>query len=458
VTQQELDDLFRANSERGEFSPEPGEWEAMTALLDQDERQERYARRVSIAWMTLFTLLILGGFYGLWQSQQSESQPEPFATVKGPVADLNSLQQSSTSSQGTLESTEETKALVDAAITSATRSNQEAFGEVNNSTAQNSTKNLIAEATPTSSSTKATSKASEVANELPVKFEAIQTESFSPVVFVKSKIQPSSSNDEQGLSESAVRGADLSNSSSLNSSAENADNQVAAAFSAIPQNELVAFELIPTYLSNATPAIATPAIASPAKAVSQFGLGVFAGQELTSVAMSNKLRLGTRVGAQLRYKVLPQWSLDLGATYVRKSYMAPKGEMQNTVGLFFDGVLPSQTDGKSSVLEIPLTVTFLPNGHGNQGPFLTGGLISYRIFREDMAFTYDQPTTQVTEATYHNKQSLFGTSHVQVGYQFVPNNGPAWRVGPYLQVPISMVGTGDLPIYSLGLQLGVELF
>jgi len=82
VTHQELDDIFRANSERGEFAPQPGEWEEMTAMLDEDERKERHARWVSIGWMSLFILLICAGVYGLWSNQSGvASNPAPIASV-----------------------------------------------------------------------------------------------------------------------------------------------------------------------------------------------------------------------------------------------------------------------------------------------------------------------------------------------------------------------------------------
>jgi len=56
--------------------------------------------------------------------------------------------------------------------------------------------------------------------------------------------------------------------------------------------------------------------------------------------------------------------------------------MKNTLGLFVDEALPVQTDGQCDILEIPLTVTYLTQGHGNAGAFVSGGLLSYHIFRE----------------------------------------------------------------------------
>ncbi len=453
MTHKELDDLFRANSERGEFAPEPGEWEAMTALLDEDERKDRYAQWVSIAWMSLFVLLISGGVYGLWATQQSDSDQQGISIDSNqPIASLQEVQSSTTLAKQTFESAnQELNTSIDLSDNAlATSSNNSPSQAVENTS--KSVSSSIESASLAASSIAASSAETDrsaVESPLVGTFNGRNTTTALLVSQDKSTSLPvteSQDNLETNTKLGKVNSAALIASNEL-------IEESLTSLERLPLNELNRLSIPLSLQGNQSPKVSLPDATW-----SRFGLGFFVAQELNSVAMSDKMRLGTRAGVQLRYNPLPKWSIDLGASYARKSYMAPKGEMQNTLGLFFDDVLPAQTDGECDILEIPLTLTYLPNGHGNAGPFISGGLISYRIFREEMVFHYDQPTSQTTKASAPDKGALFGTSQLQVGYQFVPNKGPAWRVGPYLHVPISMVGSGDLPIYSVGLQAGFELF
>lgn len=462
MTHQELDDLFRANSERGEFAPELGEWEEMTAMLDEDERRERYARWVSIGWMSLFVVLIASGVYGLWSIGGIGSEPAPTSKeVVTPVAEVPSIQRDvniADATQNPLSAGASTQSSVE----------DEALFESSVDQAQGSIQ-VDASAKPAASSFDAgTSRADIAAATHTAKTSKLANErSHNGAASPGGSSLPSTSSSQrasQVLAKADTRAAVVPSTFPLNVGGKKSvseELQPTLSFTsapALPQTALVPFTVNEASLSQEVAFVAPPNVLAEARSWSKYSLGLFVAEELTSVAMSKEVRLGTRVGALLHYKPFRQWSVDLGVSYAHKSYMAPDGEMKNTLGLFVDDVLPSQTDGECDILEIPLTVSFLPQGHGQAGPFVSAGLLSYRIFREQMVFHYDEPTSQVQGAMAPDMGSLFGTLHFQAGYRFVPKRGPAWRVGPYVQVPMTMVGSGKLPIYSGGFQVEVELF
>ena len=450
MTHKELDDLFRANSERGEFAPEPGEWEAMTALLDEDERRDRYAWWVSVGWFSLFVLLIAGGLYGLYINQSVSKRDTPTSKTSIPIA---SVEEGNGVNENSVDFSS-SEALV--------------IEEISGDAGVVSNEALVSnQANPQLKKSSATSLAT---SKLPVASRLIETNevvSSSNSTSINQVV--SSPKDNQ---QAPKIGVDLMASAAatvVSKSQDLIEKEVASTIanepllSPLDRNELEAIALKRPELEqldlDELVLPPSPRVLSTQSTWSKFGVGLFAAQELTSVAMSNHMRMGSRFGAQFHYKPFKQWSLELGVSYAHKSYMAPDAEMQNTLGLFIDDVLPSQTDGECDMIEVPLTLSFLPNGHGQAGPFVSGGVVSYRIFKEEMVFHYNEPTIQVGEATVPDAvNAIFGSAHLQVGYRFVPKRGPSWRVGPYLQVPMTMVGSGKLPIYSGGLQLEVELF
>ena len=459
MTHQELDELFRANSERGEFSPEPGEWEQMTALLDEDERRERIARWVSMLWIAVFALLIIGGMAGLWYYQQ---QPQPQPVVAG---------SSSIQSQAPDQQTDNAAVTLAGEDSDINQNNSASQAQIGESLLTENTEQLPTDTDPAFAKTRPASTASgstSANQDLPTvsrRSVAVKT-----TAEEAAENHVTSSGNLNGNRESSqVSGSDASFSQSAA-----ANDAKAVSDPSTQSNPAIAAEEESDRSTDDLTALPTLALQQvdfqtqlspniPAdfwQGQSRWGFGAFIAEEITSVRMSNRVRLGTRIGLQARYYANTRWSFDLGVAYARKHYRGSEADMQAMQYLFVDEVMPFQTDGACDLIEVPLSASFLFADRNHSGLFLNAGLLSRYVFREHMHFHYNQqaPNQPSEVVATDGLGTLVGTTHFQFGYRFVTQNGPAWRLGPYVQVPVAMLGHAKLPLYSVGLQAEFELF
>jgi len=109
--------------------------------------------------------------------------------------------------------------------------------------------------------------------------------------------------------------------------------------------------------------------------------------------------------------------------------------------------------------EIPVNVRYnFPSG-GKMKWFATAGLSTYLMTKE--SYNYEATKwgtpwgvgkTYTYETPYHN---LFSILNLSVGYEQRLGKIGNLRLEPYLRVPLSGIGTGNLSIMSAGLNIGI---
>ncbi|GAB3986870.1 hypothetical protein GCM10028807_05200 [Spirosoma daeguense] len=180
--------------------------------------------------------------------------------------------------------------------------------------------------------------------------------------------------------------------------------------------------------------------------------------DLSGVGLKNFSRPGTNVGLMLEYRLASRWSFQAGVIQSTKVYKASPSEY---------GYLPDYlqkyksnlagVDGRCSMFDIPINIRYdvvmKPRENGTQPTrwFISSGLTSYIMNREDYAYTYyhyystNIPSQSASTGGY-------GLSHLNlsVGYERALSRRLSWQVEPFMKAPLKGVGYFKINLLSTG--------
>ena len=433
MTHGQLDDLFRANAERGDFRPAPGEWEEMTALLEADERRERIGRWVSGAWGLLFLALIGFGVYGAmshapgWGSDEGTTAADATPTTERPVAG----ELSSDARAGTAPAVLEAGAFA--------KTDNDAPGASPQQQARDASAASLK--TPTSPPSTGASHANEIgvlaqaaAVEGPLSVDGGGGEyRHAPTTELPPRNAP-------GVTTRPAPPVPLPRDES-------------------PRSSLAALPYPTVFAHHTVGELEIPPVGKVSSERSRWGLYGVVAAEATEVNMDSPLAYGYRVGPQVTYRVNDRLHVSGALLLGRRSYHAAYEQTTMPAALFVDDVMPSNTHGQSTVAELPLSLTYYPASRRGPRWYLSVGLNSYRLFRDEMTFSYREHRP----GQIHNMRApdpdfaLASSLRLGGGLALDCFGDFPIEVGPYLQLPLQGTSYSEVSLYSAGLQLSVPL-
>ena len=504
MTHSELDDLFRANSDRGEFSPQPGEWEEMTALLDADERRERYKKIVSVAWMFLFVVLIVWGVFGAYYFSKDQNQQqavlESFVDTNGEESSAEIAQELVPNGQVSTGSTDHyTDNQLDG----------DARGDLSAQEAEKGSLRAVEEGNANGFATSAFAKTGSRAY-LPdsdssidvvsvVKDDSVNTaqtpftggllkdaqvsslSSGNPASSLDqrgaSKLEPDSRVDKDNQEQAFLAGLKVENDrieegnssdyeigknvlrSAISTEIDEPSATILSTLEISGIRKVRSEEYALTIPSIQEINIFTPKVVVKKRSVpTYYRLGVIGAGEVTSVGMESALRWGIHGGFNVHVMPAEHWGFQAGLLYGRKLYHAREGAYHMKPGFWTGDVAATDTESKSNFFEIPMMATYFLRGRSERSMLLTAGISSYIFQREE--FSYEYPMELPGQIHNHSMKfknsSLFGIANIQIGYRIPTDQRLAYRISSYAQVPLSGVGYGSVALYSGGVSFEVE--
>ena len=109
--------------------------------------------------------------------------------------------------------------------------------------------------------------------------------------------------------------------------------------------------------------------------------------------------------------------------------------------------------------EIPLSVRYNLKTSARHSWFVTGGVSSYLMKKEDYSYGYYYLTTGQThyyDRSYdHSSKTLFSVAQISGGYIHRLGKIADLRIEPYLKIPLRGVGIGSMPFQSAGIHIGL---
>lgn len=182
-------------------------------------------------------------------------------------------------------------------------------------------------------------------------------------------------------------------------------------------------------------------------------LGFGYGPDVSLVGFSEVTRPGTNLGILLEYQLNRRWSINSGITYSRKNYTA-KGEDYHPPKGFWDyGFVPDMTDATCEVIDIPINIRYYFRPAKSNRLFASTGLSTYLMLTEDYKYQYGRDDPQHLVLSWSGKnenQHYFAIYNLSVGYQ--RSMGKQWflEIEPFVKLPLTGVGFGEVDLWSTG--------
>lgn len=169
-------------------------------------------------------------------------------------------------------------------------------------------------------------------------------------------------------------------------------------------------------------------------------------------SLSNFSSTGYKIGITVSYRLSDRFSVSTGILQSDVRYAAQGKDYNPPSGYWNYGISADEVLAQCLLIDIPVRLEYKVKQWERSGIFISGGVSSYIMLNEQYRFSYDRDDTGLAQEWNDNT----GTGHwlsnagFSAGYEFevIPN----WnlRIEPFLQIPISGVGWGDVNLYSAG--------
>jgi len=185
--------------------------------------------------------------------------------------------------------------------------------------------------------------------------------------------------------------------------------------------------------------------------------GLVISPDITTVKFQRFSTVGYNVGLIGGFRFGKRLAAETGILYERKYYYS--------TGKYFDAKntpWPAtmnllNVDGWCNMYEIPVNVRFTFASGVKSSWYVNGGMSSYIMKRQGYDYTYEYNGYYATKYWGYKKttKDWFSIVHLGVGYERPLGALGNLRVEPYVKIPASGIGVGNLPVTSVGINIGI---
>lgn len=171
--------------------------------------------------------------------------------------------------------------------------------------------------------------------------------------------------------------------------------------------------------------------------------------DFSGMGKGGSARLGAAAGFHLAYRVLPRLGLVTGLVYSQKNYLANSSYSPYDFGHYYPS--PDHINASCDVLDIPLNLRYYLVQRKRHAFFLSSGLSSYLMKREDYTMVYaDEQYDNFTYELRNENSHYFAVYNFSAGYE--ARISPRWAIQaePFLKIPARGLGAGSIRLNSMG--------
>jgi hypothetical protein len=191
---------------------------------------------------------------------------------------------------------------------------------------------------------------------------------------------------------------------------------------------------------------------------SPFFISVSAGPDISAVGTSTIGKTRLLTGAGLGYTFKNRLTLRTGFYMASKVYTA--SPEQYKPGVPIPGIqYLTKIDADCKVYEIPLSLLYNFSRSGKQGFFAGAAVSSLIMKKEDYDYVYNypgQPTYTYKHSVNNENKHLFSVLTLSGGYQRQLSNSFSIAAEPYVKIPLSGVGFGNIKLSGAGVLFAVQ--
>jgi Outer membrane protein beta-barrel domain len=189
-------------------------------------------------------------------------------------------------------------------------------------------------------------------------------------------------------------------------------------------------------------------------------IGFLLSPDFSEVKYNYANKVGSNIGFTVGYQLSNKFSVNSGLIFTKKNYTvngrdfhAPPGYWTNTVNLEF-------VKGNCNMLEIPLNLRYDFNKAGNTTFFVSSGLSSYLMKKENYSFYFHSNNigfSQLARDSYKtNHDYWLSVFNLSMGFETKISNSFSFQVEPYMKLPLTGIGFGKVDLSSYGINFSIK--
>lgn len=169
-------------------------------------------------------------------------------------------------------------------------------------------------------------------------------------------------------------------------------------------------------------------------------------------SISNFYDPGYKIGVNFEYNLSRNLAVSVGVVHSKVQYIAYGAEYNPSSGYLSNVIIPDETTAVCFIIDIPVSLKYNVLNFSRSRFFATTGVSSYIMLNEDYQFSYRYNDPGLEQGWSGNT----GTTHwisnagLSIGYEFDLDSNWSLRAEPFLKIPISEVGRGNVRLYSMG--------
>lgn len=188
---------------------------------------------------------------------------------------------------------------------------------------------------------------------------------------------------------------------------------------------------------------------------SRFSLAVMASPDFSGVNSLNNTQIGYTIGLGLAYQASSKLGIEAGAAYGSKIYGTSFSNYKPVSNYVFP-VKPYEVDAVCEVIDLQLNLKYKLFEKGENSVGLAAGLSSYFMLHENYTFRYTPGSVGPARYNVDNRnRHIAGIANISLNYRRSLGNNIDLAFRPYLKLPLTDIGYGNVRLKSAGISIGV---
>ncbi len=194
------------------------------------------------------------------------------------------------------------------------------------------------------------------------------------------------------------------------------------------------------------------------KVKNTFSFAIVAGIDATTVKFRYADKANASGGIMIGYHLNNNWSIHTGGLYTRKNYKMDGNDFKAPRGSWVANYKLETVDGFCNMWEIPLLLRYTFDSKTKTNAFVSSGLSSYLMTRENYNYFYYYNGNPVRRnANYPNgKTHMFSILKLSGGWARQTGKNSSFIVEPFANVPLSGLGFGSVRLSSFGINFSYQ--
>lgn len=189
-----------------------------------------------------------------------------------------------------------------------------------------------------------------------------------------------------------------------------------------------------------------------------FSFALLAGVDKSTVKFKYGNEAGYNLGILAGYHFNNRWSLHTGAILTQKNYKMAGEDFTAPKGSIISYYKLETVEGYCRMWEVPVVARYTVNPSAKNSVFLSTGLSSYFMTKENYDYFYYYNGLPVNRVSSYYSTDTHILSILDFSVGFSKPVGKSWsmQLEPYAKLPLGGVGLGNIRLSSFGINLSVQ--